>query len=92
MEWGLDQAVLCQAEKLSSENSFRQADTQVMRPFGNQRITKNGLMRQVMLFCAEIGLLCHVLLRQSVITSAECLSRLSDATVNNKTHTMKKAA
>ena len=57
---------------------------QIVRIIGNRWIPKKDLVRQVILYCADIGLFDKALLSQSVITSVGLQQRYSEVTVRNK--------
>lgn len=59
--------------------------TKAVRLIGNRWIKKDFVM-QVMLYCADIGLLHKDLLSQGVITSVGLQKRYSTVTVRNKVH------
>lgn len=56
----------------------------VIRTIGNRWIKNKNLVLQVMQYCAEIGLLDHALLSQSVITSVGIQQRYDQVTARNK--------
>jgi hypothetical protein len=61
----------------------------IVRKIGNRWIKDKGLVRQVIQYCADIGLFDNALLTQSVITSAGIQRRYSEVTVRNKVNTDK---
>ena len=61
----------------------------IVRKIGNRWIKEKGLVRQVIQYCADIGLFDNALLAQSVITSAGIQRRYSEVTVRNKVNTDK---
>lgn len=61
----------------------------IVRKIGNRWIKEKGLVRQVIQYCADIGLFDNALLAQSVITSVGIQRRYSEVTVRNKVNTDK---
>lgn len=61
----------------------------IVRKIGNRWIKEKGLVRQVIQYCADIGLFDNALLTQSVITSVGIQRRYSEVTVRNKVNTDK---
>lgn len=61
----------------------------IVRKIGNRWIKDKGLVRQVIQYCADIGLFNNALLAQSVITSVGIQRRYSEVTVRNKVNTDK---
>lgn len=56
----------------------------IVRIIGNRWVKDKNLVLQVILYCADIGLLHKDLLTQSVVTSAGIQTRYSEVTVRNK--------
>lgn len=78
--------ILCQVYKNGYylEVSIDKLASQIIRIIGNRWIKDKNLVLQVILYCADIGLIDHALLQQSVITSVGLQRRYSEVTVRNK--------
>ena len=78
--------ILCQVYKNGYylEVPIDKLVSQIIRIIGNRWIKDKSLVLQVIQYCADIGLIDHALLQQSVITSVGIQRRYSEVTVRNK--------